>query len=204
VVKQRPTCSPLPFLPGRTRRRGAQLEQAIFEAVMAELVDVGYDNLTMEAVAARAHTGKAALYRRWSSREDLVGDALSHFMLPLAPPPDTGSVRGDLSDLLGRMADTISSDSGCAMQALMGSVTCSRDIVRAIHSRVIEPRREMMVDVLRRGVDRGEVRPGAATRLVAEVGPALIVQTFLEDGPPVTRTSIDAILDQVVMPLLRP
>ena len=83
-----------PLVP--TRRRGETLEHAIFDAVLDELQAVGYAGLTMEGVAARARTGKAALYRRWPCREDLIVDAL-HYALPsLADPPDHGNVRDDL------------------------------------------------------------------------------------------------------------
>ena len=69
---------------GTTRRRGHVLEQAIYEAAMAELGERGYAQLSMEGVASRARTGKAALYRRWSSKRDLILDALTH-ALPIAP-----------------------------------------------------------------------------------------------------------------------
>src|ERR1022692_411234 len=84
-----------PQRPG-TRRRGEQLENAIFDAILGELAEVGYHRLTMEGVAARAGTGKGALYRRWPSRESLVLAALRGRLPSLDEQPDTGSVRGDL------------------------------------------------------------------------------------------------------------
>ena len=56
----------------KSRRRGEVLERALYEATLAELAEVGYGGLTMEGIAARARTGKAALYRRWCSKHDLV------------------------------------------------------------------------------------------------------------------------------------
>ncbi len=186
------------------RRRGEQLELAIFDAVVKELADVGYDALTMEAIAARAHTGKAALYRRWSSKEDLVLDAL-HWMLPcLDDPPDTGSVRDDLVDLLGRMAATISSPTGCAVQNIMGNLKCGPEMVQTVHAQVIQPRKQLLVDALRRGAERGEVRAEAVSQLVAEVGPAMIVQRFMTEGPPITIEHVEAIVDEIVLPMIRP
>src|SRR5215510_10510584 len=88
-----PACGP-PH--GRTRRRGAALEQAIYDAVLDQLQAVGYVGLTMEGVAARAHTGKAALYRRWPRKEDLVVDALEHTLPSPTDLPDHGEVRDDL------------------------------------------------------------------------------------------------------------
>src|ERR1700730_8016991 len=71
---------------GRSRRRGEVLERALYEATLAEMAEVGYGRLTMEGIAARAHTGKAALYRRWASKHDLVHAALV-FAVPPVPEP---------------------------------------------------------------------------------------------------------------------
>lgn len=188
-------CNPL-------RRRGEVLEQAIFDAVVDQLAAAGYEALTMEGVAACAGTGKAALYRRWPSKEELVLEALEHRLPVLDDPPDTGTVRGDILMLLGRMTRTVNSPTGCAIQSLMGQQR-DREFMRAVHRRVIEPRKRMMLDALRRGVERGEVRPDAVSMLVAEVGPAMVIHHFLVDGPPVSRRTIEAIVDQVVLPMVR-
>src|SRR5215218_6373882 len=112
------SADPVPARPcppqAATRRRGETLEQAIFQAVLDQLQSVGYARLTMEGVAACAHTGKAALYRRWPRKEDLVVDALDHAMPSLAELPDTGSLREDLLALLRRMAAMVNSATGCA------------------------------------------------------------------------------------------
>ena len=190
--------------PAGSRRRGETLERAIFDSVLAEIAETGYDAMTMEGVAARAQTGKAALYRRWPSKQELVLDALHCSMPPVDDPPDTGTIRGDLLTLLGRMAATINSPTGCAMQSVIGNLKRNSEITEAVHTRVIEPRRQLMMDALRRGAERGEVRPEAVTRLVAEVGPSLVLQKFMSEGPPITRKTVEEIVDQVIMPLLRP
>ena len=80
----------------RTRRRGKQLEDALYDAALAELAAVGYGGLTMEGIAARARTGKAALYRRWSSKHDLVQAALLYALPPLPEPRSDRSARENL------------------------------------------------------------------------------------------------------------
>src|SRR5665213_1888350 len=87
-----------------SRRRGATLEAAIFAAVLEQLSDVGFSAMTMEGVAASAHTGKAALYRRWPSKEDLVADTLDAVMPSFEMPRDNGSARADIAEVLDRMA----------------------------------------------------------------------------------------------------
>ncbi len=186
------------------RRRGDVLEQAIYDAVVEQLGTVGYGALTMEGVAGQARTGKAALYRRWPSKDELVIDALQHRMPALEDPPDTGSVRADLLDVLGRMARAINSPTGCAIQNLMSEAQRDRDFLRVVRSRVIQPRKRMMMDVLRRAAERGEVRADAGSELLAQVGPAMVIYQFLVDGPPITPRTVKAIVDSVVLPMLRP
>ncbi|MDT0306482.1 helix-turn-helix domain-containing protein [Streptomyces sp. DSM 44917] len=81
-----------PAEPGRTRRCGRVLEQAIHDAVFAQLERVGYARLTMDGVAAEAHTGRATLYRRWADKDELVLDALCHAL----PSPVVIPLRGAL------------------------------------------------------------------------------------------------------------
>src|SRR5512132_739353 len=188
----------------RTRRRGEALEHAIFDAVLDQLQAVGYVGLTMEGVAACARTGKAALYRRWPHKEDLVVDALEHALPSPTDLPDHGDVRDDLLDLLGRMTAMLNSPAGCALQCLMSETERDESFARLLHERVKEPRKRMFLDLLARGAARGQVRPAAATQLVAEVGPALVMQRFLADGAPVPDDYVVSVVDDVVMPLLQP
>jgi AcrR family transcriptional regulator len=187
-----------------TRRRGQTLEQAIFDAVIDQLQAVGYTGLTMEGVAACAQTGKAALYRRWPGKEDLVVDALDHALPSVEELPDHGDVRDDLLDLLRQMAAMVNSATGCALQCLLGEIDRDHPFARLLHERVFAPRKQIFLAVLRRAADRGQVRAEAASQLVAEVGPALVAQRFLADGPPVPDAYVVSVVDDVVMPLLRP
>jgi AcrR family transcriptional regulator len=196
-----PGCPPPP---SRSRRRGETLERAIYDAVLDQLQAVGYVGLTMEGVATRAQTGKAALYRRWPRKEDLVVDALEHVLPPATALPDHGDVRDDLLDLLGRLTAMLNSPAGCALQCLMSETERDESFARLLHERVKEPRKRMFLDLLRRAAERGQVRPEAATQLVAEVGPALVMQRFLADGAPVPDDYVRSVVDDVVLPLLRP
>jgi len=192
-----------PCPPPPMRRRGETLERAIYDAVFDQLQTVGYVGLTMEGVAAGAHTGKAALYRRWPRKEDLVVDALEHALPSPADLPDHGDVREDLLDLLRRLAAMLNSPTGCALQCLMAEIDRDHPFARLLHQRVKEPRKQMFLNLLRRAADRGQVRPEAASPLVSEVGPALVMQRFLAEGPPVPDDYVVSVVDDVVMPLLR-
>src|SRR5271155_4406501 len=83
------------------RRRGEVLEKALLDAAWAELTERGYDDLTVDAVATRAGTSRAVLYRRWPSKQDLVLASLTqHVKAEFVAAPDTGSLRGDVIGLL--------------------------------------------------------------------------------------------------------
>jgi AcrR family transcriptional regulator len=187
-----------------TRRRGLDLETAILDATLDILAEGGMAALTMEGVAAAAHTGKASVYRRWPSKEDLLVDAMEHALPPIADPPDTGSVRGDMLALLRIMLEAVNSRSGCALQAFMFDNSVDKALIQVVKARVMEPRQQMVIDALARGRDRGEVRPSAVELRTAEVGPALIVHQFLMHGPPVPDAFVVDLVDNVLMPLLRP
>jgi AcrR family transcriptional regulator len=198
--------APAPSRPAHapTRRRGEALQHAIFDAVLDQLQSVGYVGLTMEGVATCARTGKAALYRRWPRKEDLVVDALEHALPSPSDLPDHGDVRDDLLDLLRRMTTMLNSPAGCALQCLMSETERDESFARLLHERVKEPRKRMFLDLLARGAHRGQVRPAAVSQLVAEVGPALVMQRFLAEGAPVPDDYVVSVVDDVVMPLLRP
>lgn len=91
------------------RRRGPELERAILDATLEQLGTGGWSAVTMEGVAAGARTGKAALYRRWSSKADLVAEALRDGLPELGGIADHGSVREDLYRLCVRMRDVMRS-----------------------------------------------------------------------------------------------
>ena len=195
-----PPCGP----DGNTRRRGETLERAIFHAVLYQLQTVGYAGLTMEGIAACAHTGKAALYRRWASKEDLVVDALNHMLPPVADLPDHGNLRDDLLELMRRMTAMVNSPTGCALRYLLADIDQDHPFVRLVHERVLKPRKQMFQTALKRGIERGEARPDALNMLLTEVGPAMVAQRYLADGPPVPDDFVVSVVDDIVMPLLRP
>ena len=90
----------------QSRRHGSELEATILDAAWAEIQEKGYARLTVEGVAARAHTGKQVLYRRWSNRVQLAVATIRHKFGPLVPVvPDTGSMREDYLTVMRLMAE---------------------------------------------------------------------------------------------------
>lgn len=203
AAETQPTTPPPDARDAQTRRRGETLERAIFDAALDQLRAVGYPGLTMEGIAACAHTGKAALYRRWERKEDLIVDALEHSLPSLNDLPDHGNLRDDLLDVLRRMTALVNSPTGCALQCLLAETDRDHPFVRLVHERVLMPRKRVFHALLQRAVERGQARPDAVETLAAEVGPAMVAQRFLAEGPPVPDDYLVSIVDDVVMPLLR-
>ncbi|GGQ30885.1 AcrR family transcriptional regulator [Actinomadura coerulea] len=191
--------------PATTRRRGGELEAAIFDAVFAQLEAVGYPGLTMEGVAAAARTGKAALYRRWRSKNELISDALKHVLPEPPTPPETGSVREDMIQILRCLRDTLIACRGAAFRVLKEDseegVGLVHDVVR---DRLSKPVRDLLYEALREAAARGEIRPETATRQIANVGPAVIVYRNLTEGGPIADDDLASIVDEVLMPIVRP
>ncbi|MEV7195576.1 TetR/AcrR family transcriptional regulator [Streptomyces sp. NPDC093510] len=196
-------------VPARTassRRRGPVLERAILDAALDQLSTVGWSGLTMEGVAAGAQTGKAAVYRRWPSKEDLVMDALRAGLPRLGGVPDLGSVREDLLQLCKQMRVTMFSRSGFALRAVLHE--CDTATAERFHDvifeGVVEPSVKLIKDVVRRGIERGEVRSGGLDAYVCDVIPAMLVYRAKVCGSEWRDDEFEALIDQVMVPMLRP
>ncbi|MCX5384095.1 TetR/AcrR family transcriptional regulator [Streptomyces sp. NBC_00083] len=184
------------------RRRGEELESAILLATLDELGEVGYASLTMERVAVRARTGKAAVYRRWPSRAQLVVDACRLGKISEVDLPDTGELRGDVLVLLRQMAVNMASPLGGIMRGLLAEMTRDAELAELIRQRIHTVRPSTVQIVLERAVERGEVEPWVLTSRRATVATDLLRNQFLLFGAPVEDDFITEIVDDVYLPLL--
>ena len=143
--------------PGRPRSERA--EQAIIAATLELFAEKGPDGLCVEAVAARAGVGKATVYRRWHNKEDLLLAALGSLKSPL-PDADTGSVRDDLTALVTVMSqDAVDPARQRQYTLLLGEGEKYPRLMARYAETVVEPRRDIIRSVLRRGIETGQIRP---------------------------------------------
>jgi AcrR family transcriptional regulator len=190
------------------RRRGAALEDAILEATYDELSEMGYTAFSVESVAARARTGKASIYRRWPTKQELVMDALCQRL----PTPQqcgleqTWDESMTTEDALRQIAQSISailkSPAGRAMRAIKCEALGDPELARAIDERFQAPRRAALLGLLSRGVERGEVRPEAVCPLIADVLPALLTHRVLLQGEQINEGDVTDIIEQILIPLV--
>ncbi|MEV5431865.1 TetR/AcrR family transcriptional regulator [Streptomyces sp. NPDC052701] len=195
--------------PARTaspRRRGAVLERAILDAALEQLSTVGWRGLTMEGVAAGARTGKAAVYRRWPSKEDLVADALQAGLPRLEKAPDLGSVRQDLLALCRQARDAMYSRPGFALRAVIHECdpTQAERFRAVIFEGVVEPTVKLLREVITRGIRRGEVRSDADNGYVLDAVPAMMMYRAKVCGSEWSDVDLEEMIDQLMLPLLRP
>jgi AcrR family transcriptional regulator len=144
----------------RGRPRSEQADRAIIDAALDLFAESGPEGLCIERVAARAGVGKATIYRRWPGKEDLLLDALASLAMPL-PQPRGESVRQDLAALV----DAMRLESGDPRRVrqfalLVGEGASYPRLIERYVQTVVEPRRDLMRAVLRRGVATGELRDG--------------------------------------------
>lgn len=182
----------------RTRRRGKQLEHALYDATLAELAAVGYSGLTMEGIAARARTGKAALYRRWSSKHALVQAAL-HYALPPLPEPRTDrSARDNLFSAFTSHCDVVAGKTAFPSLPIMFQLIHDPELRDIFADAVVAPRLLIIESILQAAAVNGEIDPATLTPFTARIGPALINQQLLLTGAPPNKRQLKHIVDTVV------
>jgi AcrR family transcriptional regulator len=153
--------------PGRPRR--AEVDQAILDATVHLLARHGYDGVTMEGVAAEAGVGKATLYRRWPGKTDLILDAVRS-LKPDVGHPDTGDTRADLVEIMvGAISWRDDAELTQVVAALMAEMPRNPELADVYRARFLAPRRGGTVEVLRRGIDRGDIRPDIDLELVLDL-----------------------------------
>jgi AcrR family transcriptional regulator len=145
-----------PRRPGRPRSE--QAHEAILHATVVLLAEHGLRGLTIEAVASRAGVGKTTIYRRWDTKNELAAEALGR-LRPPGPPPDTGSLIGDIGALVELQRGRLEASAlPRLMPRLLGEATDDPDFHAVIVARAVQPIRDILGEIVRRGIERGELR----------------------------------------------
>ena len=189
----------------RPRGRGGRYldssrDVALREAALVLLAEVGYDRLTMDAVAARARAGKTTIYRRWQGKAELVVDALNS-LKGVPDIPDTGSLRQDLRALAESMTSAEGQFGAQMTIGMVNAIAHDAGLRQVFAEKFIAPRMAGFRTVFERAVARGEMPVGHDLDLLARLFPALGLQQLVTSGElPGTRFARQ-IMDEVVYPL---
>jgi AcrR family transcriptional regulator len=189
---------------GKTRRRGATLEAALLDAAWAELQATGYAAMTMEAVASRAGTSRAVLYRRWPKKADLVIAVLiRHAPTFPANVPDTGSLRGDVLAVLERESEQLARMGIENIYGLLGDYLADAELFSRFRDGIVHGAGGIIAIIVKRAADRGEARGDVSARVASLPTDLFRHQLFLHRAPP-SHDVIVEIVDDVFLPLVLP
>src|SRR5215472_11978754 len=160
----------------------ATRDDAILQATLELVAEIGYDRLTIDAVAARARAGKATVYRRWPSKAELVAEACTCVVLEGLEPPDTGSIRTDMIAI----AENIWVRSGpvpraAVMAGLMSALLGNPDLRDAVQHTTRAPA-TVVAPVIQAAVERGEIPPPEDLELLSMVMPGMCMFHFAKTG----------------------
>ena len=146
------------------------------------LAEVGYEGITIEAVAHAAGVSKNAIYRRWPDKVSMVLDTLEHLAPAKDHGVDTGDIRADMATMLRAMAEALRGVDGRLATALASDITRHPELAEAFRARLVEPRREELEARVRRAVEAGQLPADSDVELLTGIGPALLYHRMLFDG----------------------
>lgn len=168
----------------RSRRTSGDVEAAILAATLEVLDEVGFKDLTVEAVAARAGAAKTAVYRRWSSKVPLVVEALARSEPDLPPPPDTGDLRTDLFQLWTGLTGAGRRSLERILPVVTAYLTDDDDLMAEFLNRYFQPRLQAMHTLMARAAARGEIRADADPELAFDLLFGPLAYRWLRGLPP--------------------
>lgn len=184
-------------LAGTKKRRREQSYRAILESSLAILAEKGYGTLTIESIAAKAKVSKQTIYRWWSSKAAIVLEALLTDVQERLPVPNTGSVREDLEVLLIGSLRELSDRSGPIVRGLMAEAQLDPEFGRAFREDFIARRREVLLEILRRGQHSGEISAQVDLELIVDLIYGPMWYRLLNQHAPIDEDFAQRLLAQI-------
>ena len=183
---------------GRGRPRSGEAHRAILDATRDLIIESGFANLRLEHVATRAGVGKATIYRRWASKEDLALELLLELAAPHLAIVETGDTREELLAAVRNVVRALTETAfGPVIRALLSQIAINPTLGDRFRATVVQARRDEIAGVIARGVARGDLRPDADADLATEllVGPAYFRLMF---GGEIGTELADEVVDTVL------
>jgi AcrR family transcriptional regulator len=174
-------------------------EQQILDATLIVLGEVGYDRLTMDAVATQAKASKATLYRRWNNKVSLVIEAL-HSSKDTPELPDTGSLRGDLMGVFCGMGGLVDPTTVSTFASVLTAISRDADFAAAFRREVIGPKIALSRQIWQRAVARGEVRDDIDITLFEPALAGIVLHRVFIMGEQPDADLITRVIDQIILP----
>ena len=191
--------SQAPTKPAGPRRKGrprdATADERILAAAAQLILTRGFDNMTVDEVAATAKAGKATVYRRWAGKEDLAFAALQQLYSNELPVPDTGSLRGDLRATITQSLEFSASETGRAYMRMTVAESLRDQRVSALYTAAFEGQEAAGRTMFQRGIDRGELRADFPMDIAVDWFAGLMVLYAVIDRPVPSPDRADELID---------
>src|SRR5262249_4745357 len=154
--------------------------EAILLATMSLLGEVGYDRMTIDAIAERAGASKATIYRRWPGKADLVVTAVRRYAgTPVSTTTETTSLREDLLEVMGALRASLTGQDAALILGLLVAMRHDPELALSVRQNVLDHKREVFEAVLARAVARGDAPTTADPALLAEISSATLLSRLL-------------------------
>ncbi len=177
-------------------RRNERSRRAILAATIALIGELGYEHVSIEAIAKRAGVGKQTIYRWWPSKGAVVLEALDDSLAPVVDFPDTGDIVEDLRTQMHGVTQSLgSTEVGRVYQGLIAAAQSDPALSRAHLEQVIEPAAVACRERLARAQERGEMRADADRQALIDLLYGAIYYRLLLHTRPLEPEQIDAALD---------
>lgn len=186
----------------RDSRRGAERRFAICQAVYELLGKVGYDRMTMDAIASQAKASKATIYRMWVDKPELVADSLKCHFGETAQVPDTGSLRGDLLALMSVACEATDSEIGEVIAGVMTAAARDPRLSETLSQTLFADKQQLHTELVGRAVARGEIHPDTDPALLHEVMHSMLTGRKLWNLGPLDDEFARHTVDDVLIPVL--
>jgi AcrR family transcriptional regulator len=197
--------APAESAPKLGRKRDHTRDPEILDAALEVLAETGYDGMTMDMVATRAKAGKATVYRRWSSKGELVLDAIACMKasdIDYDNLPDTGTLRGDLVAMIKPHSIQDAERKLQVMAGVVSLLSRSPELTDAANTALVEPRAKVNRILMQRAIDRGEISADCDVETLALISPSMATYRVLILRKPVDRSFLLSLIDGVILPAL--
>jgi len=167
--------------PGRPR--SAQSHQAILQAALELLAEVGFAAMSMDAIAARAGVGKTTIYRRYASKEELVADAIENIREEIVIP-DTGNLQSDIDTLIQNAAQiTLNPIGRQTVAMIISSASSNPQFAQIYWTKYLQPRRKAFAVVLERAKARKEIQADLDSDLIFDTMSGIMLYALIFQPP---------------------
>lgn len=183
---------------GRGRPRSPETRAKILKAAYEMLNEVGFMDLTIEGVAAKAGVGKPTIYRRWKTKAALAMDAFLEAVNPEIAFPDSGSVKEDFKEQMQKLTKLMNSPRGEVLANVIGCGQADRELIAVYRENWLTPRREDAKRIFQRGVERGELRAGIDAEVAIDALYSPLFYRLLLKHQPLTNKFVEELIEVVI------